>query len=41
LAIAACFIHTAIAFVIFVTVAVMWFIPDKRIEQALSGFDSH
>jgi uncharacterized membrane protein len=41
LAIAACFVHTAIAFAIFVAVAVMWFIPDKRIEQALSRSDSH
>jgi uncharacterized membrane protein len=41
LAVAACFVHTAIAFVIFVTVAVMWFIPDQRIEQALSRSDTH
>jgi uncharacterized membrane protein len=41
LAIAATFVHTGISFAIFVLVAVMWFIPDKRIEQALSGSDSH
>jgi uncharacterized membrane protein len=37
LAIAAAFWHTAISFGLFAAVSVMWFIPDKRIEQALGS----
>jgi uncharacterized membrane protein len=37
LAIAAAFWHTAISLTIFAAVSVMWFIPDKRIEQALGS----
>ena len=32
-AIALCFVHPLIAFSIYVLVAAMWFIPDKRFEQ--------
>ena len=37
LAIGAAYLHTAISFALFVTVSVMWFIPDRRIEQALGS----
>ncbi len=37
LAIAAAHWHTAISLAIFATVSVMWFIPDRRIEQALGS----
>ncbi|MGA8515569.1 MAG: TMEM175 family protein [Burkholderiaceae bacterium] len=40
-AIATAFVHTGISFAIFVVVAVMWFIPDKRIEQALNLTNPH
>jgi uncharacterized membrane protein len=40
LAIAAAFAHTAISFALFFAVSVMWFIPDKRIEQALGSSTS-
>ncbi|AKK04211.1 TMEM175 family protein [Corynebacterium epidermidicanis] len=30
------FVHPAIAFVCFVGVAIMWIVPDKRIEQAMA-----
>jgi len=33
-AIALCFVHPLIAFSIYVLVAAMWFIPDKRFEKA-------
>jgi uncharacterized membrane protein len=36
-AIGAAFWNTAISFGIFATVSVMWFIPDRRIEQALGS----
>ena len=40
LAIAAAFWHTAISFTLFAAVSVMWFIPDKRIEQAFGSSSS-
>jgi uncharacterized membrane protein len=36
LACAAAYWHTGISFAIFVAVAIMWFIPDKRIEKIVS-----
>lgn len=41
LAVAAVFIHPLIALAIYVAVAVMWFIPDRRIETKLGHRDSH
>lgn len=35
IAICLCFIHPLIAFAIYVVVAAMWFIPDKRFEKEL------
>jgi uncharacterized membrane protein len=39
-AIAMSFINPAISFALFVAVAVMWFIPDKRVEEVLSQSSS-
>jgi uncharacterized membrane protein len=36
LAIAAAFVHPGIAYVLYLVVALMWLIPDRRIERALS-----
>lgn len=36
-AIAICFILPKVAFVLYVSVAVMWFIPDRRIEHVLAA----
>jgi uncharacterized membrane protein len=36
LAIAAAFVHPGIAFVLYLLVVLMWLIPDRRIERALS-----
>ncbi len=35
--IAACFIHPWIGFILYTVVAIIWFIPDNRIEKNLSG----
>jgi uncharacterized membrane protein len=35
IAIACAFVHTGISFSLFVAVAVMWFIPDRRVEKVL------
>ena len=40
MSIASAFWHTGISFAIFVFVAVMWFIPDKRIEKIVSESSS-
>jgi uncharacterized membrane protein len=40
ISIAAAYWHTGISFAIFVAVAVMWFIPDKRIEKLVSQSSS-
>ncbi|MDT0642249.1 TMEM175 family protein [Zunongwangia sp. F363] len=36
-AIASCFIHPLIAGIIYILVALMWLIPDKRIERSMNG----
>jgi uncharacterized membrane protein len=36
LAIAAAFVHPGIAYVLYMVVALMWLIPDRRIERALT-----
>jgi hypothetical protein len=37
LAIAAAFVHTGIADALYLLVALMWLIPDRRIERALAA----
>jgi uncharacterized membrane protein len=34
-AILACFVSAALAFGLYIVVAVIWFVPDRRIERAL------
>jgi hypothetical protein len=40
IAISSAFVHPGIAYILYLLVALMWLIPDRRIERALSHASS-